>query len=256
MGVAVVAGVAVIAGVAVVVGVAVVAVIAGVGLVQHIYNYYYPTNAAPSTCTYMNSEPPATIPASGPHAPSTLPTPAATAPVLSMQSFLPATAGSIPTSYHSSPSSYAVINFNIPLSSLLPSACDLARLSDAHANQFETVQPVITNVQEVRTTTVKSDAPQNTNTDALRVAASTVAVLHLQTKHLQVREECPPQTKVPATLKDSLTQNKASIISHAKSDSIEEVQMLMLIYLSSGMVGPMEVMLTCFLGRKLIKQIS
>ncbi|KAG1811676.1 WD40-repeat-containing domain protein [Suillus variegatus] len=123
------------------------------GLIQHIYNYYYPTNAAPSTCTCTNSEPPPAMPVSGPHAPSTSPTSAAAAPVLFMQSFLPAAAGSIPTSYHSSPSSYIVIDFNIPSSSLLPSARDLARLGDAaHANRCETVQPVVANGQEVRTT--------------------------------------------------------------------------------------------------------
>ncbi|KAG1789547.1 uncharacterized protein HD556DRAFT_1397518 [Suillus plorans] len=112
------------------------------------------------------------MPVSGPHAPNTSPTSAAVAPVLSMQSFLPAAAGSIPTSYHSSPSSYVVINFNIPSSSLLASARDLARLSDAaHANRCDTVQvsscapsdtlvthslsatqPVVANRKEVRTT--------------------------------------------------------------------------------------------------------
>lgn len=44
----------------------------------------------------------------------------------------PSAAGSIPISYHSYLSSYVVIDFNIPSSSLSISTRDLARLSDAH----------------------------------------------------------------------------------------------------------------------------
>ncbi|KAG1847327.1 hypothetical protein DFJ58DRAFT_915236 [Suillus subalutaceus] len=78
---------------------------------------------------------------------------------------------------------------------------DLPRLSDAHANRFETVQLSLytqsntlathlfpaaqsvigTDGQEVLATATKLDAPQNTNMVPLRVAASAAAVLQPQT---------------------------------------------------------------------------
>ncbi|KAG2757579.1 hypothetical protein P692DRAFT_20824397, partial [Suillus brevipes Sb2] len=143
------------------------------GLFRHIHNYYYRPNAAPSTGSCTDTQPPA--------------------PTLSMQSSL-STAGSIPISYNSCPSSYVVINFNISSSSLPPSTRDLARLSDAHANRFETLhtscapgppntlatQPVSGNGREVLATTAKPDARQNTNTNPLGVVASSAAVLQPQ----------------------------------------------------------------------------
>ncbi|KAG1878807.1 hypothetical protein F4604DRAFT_1923469 [Suillus subluteus] len=117
-----------------------------------------------------------------------------------MQSSLPA-AGSTLTSYHSSPYPYIIINFNIPSSSLPPPA---------------PTQPVIGNGQEVLAAAAKPDAPQNTNMVPLRLAASAAAVLQPQKKRLL--EERPPQIKVPATPKDPLTQNRAPITAHAKSD--------------------------------------
>lgn len=98
------------------------------GLIRHIYNYYYPANGSDLPSTYTRT-----------HASSAPPSPAT--PALSMQSSIPA-AGSMPTSesHHSCPSSYVVINFNIPSSSLPPSARDLARLSEAHTSRFHTMQ--------------------------------------------------------------------------------------------------------------------
>ncbi|KAG2147040.1 hypothetical protein BD769DRAFT_1413866, partial [Suillus cothurnatus] len=116
------------------------------GLIHKTHNYYYPTsNPVPSTCTYGDSQSSAlatTAASVSLNAPSASPTPAAL--ILSMHNSLLA-AGSIATSYHSSPSSYIVINFNVPSSSLPPSAHDLVRLSDAHANRFETVPVPRTN---------------------------------------------------------------------------------------------------------------
>ncbi|KAG1734779.1 hypothetical protein EDB19DRAFT_1996378 [Suillus lakei] len=200
-------------------------------LIQHIYNHYFPANAAPSTCTCTDSQPSAAVSVS-PHAPSVSPSPVA--PVLSMQSSesFPA-AGSMPTSYHSCPSSYVVINFNIPSSSLPPSACDLARLSDAHANRFETVQlntsapsntlathplpaaqPVIGNRREVPApVAAKPDTSKNATTVPLRVVALAAPASQPRKKHLQ--EDRPLQTKVTAMPKDL---NKAPVTAHAKSD--------------------------------------
>ncbi|KAG0697524.1 hypothetical protein DFH29DRAFT_1071586 [Suillus ampliporus] len=66
------------------------------------------------------------------HAPSVSPAPI---PPSSMERlYPPAGSTSTPTSFQSHPSSYVVINFNIPSS-------DLVRSSGAHASRFETVQP-------------------------------------------------------------------------------------------------------------------
>ncbi|KAG1803321.1 hypothetical protein EV424DRAFT_1433780 [Suillus variegatus] len=82
---------------------------------------------------------------SGPHAPSTSPTSAAAAPVLFMQSFcLPLQGVFRHLTIRPHPHILSS-TFNIPSSSLLPSARDLARLGDAaHANRCETVQEVRT----------------------------------------------------------------------------------------------------------------
>ncbi|KAG2342656.1 hypothetical protein BDR05DRAFT_963859, partial [Suillus weaverae] len=171
------------------------------GLIQHIYNYYYPANASPSTGTCIDSQPSAAVPVFQ-HAPGAPPSPAA---------------GSIPASYHSIPSSYVVININIPSSSLPPSARDLARLSDVQlsastpSNALATHAlppiPVIVNGREIPAAAAKLDAPQS---------AKAATVPQPQTKRFQ--EDCPPQTKVPAVPNDLPFQNKPPVTPHAKSD--------------------------------------